>query len=418
MHWILKIVNRILVLEDIPPCFKNGTITPIYKKGGRDPLSPGSYRGITISSVLSKILETPILSRITPMVSSLGLPDILQTAYQKGLSCSDATFATQEALVMHLREGGHPYLCLFDIEKAFDSIEFSVLLSKLFNVGLRGKCWRIIMSWYTSARSRVQVGSHLSDHFTVSRGVKQGSVLSPLLFILVIDTLLKDLRTSNAGISIDGSFVGGAAHADDLHTIAPCTDAIAQQLSTIDSFTSQNHLSLNPTKTEIVKISLHHSTPDCIKLPNLNITTVESAKCLGVWWQYNLSAERAVQENISKARRAFFAFGKIDAFHGNLNPLSTSSIYDTCVLPILLYGCETWLLNTSSLSQLERFQAELGRRILKLPSFFSTSTVHFAGSLWLPGYWSGSLASLLNCSLLRSILSVLTYLHLQPSLTP
>ena len=92
----------------------------------------GSYRGITISSVFTKIRETLILTQLSDVITELNFPDILQTSYQKGLSGSDATFVTQEALLAHLREGGHTYLCLLHLQKAFDSIELSLLLERHF----------------------------------------------------------------------------------------------------------------------------------------------------------------------------------------------------------------------------------------------------------------------------------------------
>ena len=114
-----------------------------------------------------------------------------------------------------------------------------------------------------------------SDPFPISRAVKQGSVLSPLRFFIADDPLLKTLKCKHACLSMHGNFMGGGggggAHADDLRTIA--------------------------------------------------------TSCLGTWWKYNLSAIRSVQENIVKARRAFFAFGKIDAFQGHLNPLSAVNIF-------------------------------------------------------------------------------------------
>ena len=58
---------------------------------------------------------------------------------------------------LSLREGGHPYLGLFDLEKAFDSIEHSILLERLFEIGVNGRCWRIILNWYTSAQSKVHL---------------------------------------------------------------------------------------------------------------------------------------------------------------------------------------------------------------------------------------------------------------------
>ena len=108
--WITKLLNRIIVLEEIPSCMKEGIITPIYKKQGKDPLLVNSYRGITVSSVFSKLFEVTILNRLSGTLEDLQLPDVLQTAYQKGLSCSDAVFATAtEALLIHLCENGHPY---------------------------------------------------------------------------------------------------------------------------------------------------------------------------------------------------------------------------------------------------------------------------------------------------------------------
>ena len=101
-------------------------------------------------------------------------------------------------------------------------------------------------------------------------------------------------------------------------------------------------------------------------MPQLN------ANCLGYWWCWDLSATKAVDEAIKKARWAFFAFGAIRAFQGQLNPISGRSIYETCVIPTLLFGCENWVLTDSMLYQLESFQAEIGRQILKLSRHHST----------------------------------------------
>ena len=380
--WLTKILNRIFVTEEIPLCLKKGLIVPVYKRKGKDPSLASSYRGITISPIISKLLEIIILKRIEPLLEGLNMPDCLQTAYRKGLSCSDAVFTTQEALLTYLREGGHSYLCLFDLENAFDSIEHCVLLEKLLQMGIGGKTWRVIRNCYVSATSVVRVGSVFSDIVPISRGVKQGSVLSPLLFLITVDTLLKELRSQNAGLSVLGTFVGGAAHADDLRTIATTKNTIATQVNIIDNFTSKHSLRLNQAKTEIVKITLQPNQFEEVAINHLNtITTLPAAKCLGVWWSHNLSALRSVQENIIKARKAFFAFGSIQAFQGNLNPLSAISVFESCVLPILLYGCETWLLDSSTIQLLERFQLEIGRRILKLPKWFSGTVIRICLSL-------------------------------------
>lgn len=89
-NWICKIFNTILTLEDIPSSFKEGIILPIYKGKGKDPLLQSSYRGITLTSVLAKVFEFVLLDRILPIISGSGIPQLTQTAYQKGVSCSEA----------------------------------------------------------------------------------------------------------------------------------------------------------------------------------------------------------------------------------------------------------------------------------------------------------------------------------------
>ena len=114
---------------------------PVYKRQGKNPLLVSSYCGITLSSVLSKVLE---IIHLSSHLEDQGFPDQLQTAYQKGVSCIDAIFATQETLTKQLRDGGQRYLCLFNIEKAFDSVELPILLQHHFYTGINGKFWRLI----------------------------------------------------------------------------------------------------------------------------------------------------------------------------------------------------------------------------------------------------------------------------------
>ena len=121
----------------------------------------------------------------------------------------------------------------------------------------------------------------------------------------------------------------------------------------------------------------HPKTPVC-SIDGHQLVPVNAAKCLGFWWSWNLTSTVAVDEAVKKARRPFFLFGGMGAFQGNLNPMSGRTIFETCVLPILLYGCENWVLTEDILLALEKFQGEIGRRILKLSKFHSTLAVRVA----------------------------------------
>ena len=120
-----------------------------------------------------------------------GIPHPNQSAYRKGVSCADAIFATKEVINRYLQEGNKVYMCLCDLQKAFDSVEFPVLLKRFFDVEVNSKTWRILRSWYTDCQSSVCLGQHVSHSFNLGHGVRQGSILSPALFLLVMDHTVK-----------------------------------------------------------------------------------------------------------------------------------------------------------------------------------------------------------------------------------
>ena len=364
-NWLCHVFNCITQLERIPSCFKLGIVIPIYKGKGRDPLLIKSYRGITLTSVLAKVFELVLLDRISPILEDAGIPQLTQTAYRKGISCADSIFAGQEAQLKFTSEGDCIHTCFYDLTSAFDTVEFCVLLKELFHAGVKGKCWRLVKEWYTDLQSQVRVGSNLSEPFPVERGIRQGSVLSPTIFNLVIDPLLSNLRYRNMGLLINGLFLGAFAHADDIRTACTNTHDLSEQVRTVNSFVSSNGLQLCPEKCGIVTAGMSRGAMDI----DLNLPAEDCMKCLGIWWSADSSSRKSVDDRICKARGAFFAHGQLGAFHGSLNPLSSRSLIESCIIPSLMYGSESWLLNSTLLHKLESFQAELGKRILKLPRF-------------------------------------------------
>ena len=150
----------------------------------------------------------------------------MQTAYQKHNSYQDAIFATQETILKVVCEGGDAFLSLFDLKKAYDSLEHAVLLDSLFDAGIKGRTWRIISCMYNNLRAVVKSGFSISAPFTVLHSIQQGSVLSPTFFLIVMDKLLMELKENKAGNSICNLYLRGAAHADDMRTIATRNEAI------------------------------------------------------------------------------------------------------------------------------------------------------------------------------------------------
>ena len=197
-------------------------------------------------------------------------------------------------------------------------------------------------------------------------------MLSPILFLLVIDPLLRQMESKNLGPSFASLYLGASAHADDVRTITSFLQCLDKQVNLVQKFASENGLQLNTQKCEVmIASSTCMADTHLCTIESNRIEAKHSVKCLGFWWSWDLSAKVAVEEGVKKARRAFFMHSS-QVFKGSLNPLSGRAIFEICVLPILLYGCENWILTTSLLSKLEQFQGEISRRILRFPPNHST----------------------------------------------
>ena len=131
--------------------------------------------------------------------------------------------------------------------------------------------------------------------------------------------------------------MGAAIHADDLRTSASSTECVTLQEEVINQFSEGTSLKLNQEKLEVVKISANSQEYNpTLRIGNRDVSTSVSARCLGVWWNSILTAKDSVRENINKSRRSFFALGRLGAFRGDLNSLSSCSIFETCIVPTLL----------------------------------------------------------------------------------
>ena len=210
-----------------------------------------------MNSIFSKVLETLILSRLESTLTETVFPHLNQTAFRKYTGCTDAIFATQELIARYISEGSTVHMCLFDIQKAFDSVEFPVLLDRLFSIGVNSKTWRLIRNWYagTGGMCFVHLDSASSTSFPIERGVHQASILSPTLFSIVMDPLLRILESSGLGLSMNNLYSGAYLHADDIRTLASSVSSVQAQISEVLNFTSNSFLQLNPTKCEVVSFA-------------------------------------------------------------------------------------------------------------------------------------------------------------------
>ena len=117
-----------------------------------------------------------------------------------------------------------------------------------------------------------------------------------------MDPLLSMLETSKVGLSVNGCYAGGFAHADDIRTLSSSSDTLSSQVEMVGRFASEMHLKLNFSKCEVVQSARQRGQVACkVEIDGVEIPREKEGKCLGYWWQGDLFAKKAVEENVMKA---------------------------------------------------------------------------------------------------------------------
>ena len=173
----------------------------------------------------------------------------LQFRFKPGYSTTLCTSIVKNVVSRYIHNGSAVLGCFLDASKAFDMVDHGVLFCTLRDRGLPLPILRFMLSWYAT---QVRWGTCLSDVFHVSNGVRQGSVLSPVLFAVYLDGLVAELSGSGVGCYWDSLFAGAFCYADDIVLLTPCASALRTMLNICSSYAVSHGLEFNANKTQLI----------------------------------------------------------------------------------------------------------------------------------------------------------------------
>jgi hypothetical protein len=346
----------------LPTRWKKSVLIPLFKKGDKSACK--NYRGISLIDVAYKMIEAVILDRLRPAVE-LYLREN-QGGFRAGRSTIDQIFTVRQ-LVELRSEYGRPLFATFvDFKAAFDSIDrkrmYQILRTR---VGLPDRIVSLIEEMYQGSVDVVRVGSDFTDPFPVETGVKQGALLSPILFNIVLDAILHVAMEGCEGIRVDrGNPVTDLDYADDLALLAESLTDMQRMIDRLDAVASSLGLVISAEKTQTMRTPDTDPTP--LLLRGQPLADVDKFCYLGSFITMNGDAGPEVRSRIAKAENAFalltarlWSIQRID--------LSTKMrVYLAAVRPVLLYGCETWPMNIEDERRIQAFEYRCWRRILSI----------------------------------------------------
>ena len=347
--------------EVIPEEWKEGHLIKIQKKG--DLSNCANYRGITLLSVPGKVFNRVILERLKEEVDK-ELRDH-QAGFRKERSCTDQIATLRIIIEQSIEWNSSLYVCFVDYEKAFDSLDRETLWKLLRHYGVPMKFVNLIKNSYSGMTCKVVHGGTLSDGFEVKTGVRQGCLLSPFLFLLAIDWIMKT-TTEGRNNGIQWSLwkqLDDLDFADDLALLSHKQQQMQDKTTRLFDVSSKTGLKIHKGKTKLLKIN--HRNQDPILIENEPLEEVDSFTYLGSVVDQIGGTDSDVKARIGKARASFLQLKTIWKSN-KIGKKTKLRIFNSNVKSVLMYGAETWRMTKATVHKIQTFINNCLRQIMKI----------------------------------------------------
>lgn len=351
--------NRSLSRGQVPQEWLQANVVPIFKAGRRD--SADNYRPISLSSSLSKVMETLIKDFLLLWLNTSSRLNCSQHGFTANKSCTSQLLEYLNDVTEALDRKLCADSVYLDFSKAFDRVSHSILVTKLHSRGVPLTLVRWIRSFLSNRVQRVVINGAASSWCPVTSGVPQGTVLGPVLFSIFLD----DLDTViPMGVTIkkfaDDTKLYIAFKPED--RISICSQ-LQQTLDSVYSWCNRNLLPLNIKKCSVVHFGRRNPGHDYY----VNQSLIDSTVCikdLGIMLDSNLSFNQHVDYIVSKAQRLL---GFVFRTFRSRNPDTLLPVYKSLIRPMLEYATPVW--NSPAvrhISTLERVQKRFTKRLAGL----------------------------------------------------
>ena len=323
-----------------------------------------NWRGIMLLSIPSKVLTRIILERLKTAIDKKLRPE--QAGFRQDKSCTDQIATLRIIIEQFLEFQSTLYLNFIDFQKAFDSVDRNTIWKLMQHYGIPETFILLIQQLYNeNAACQVIHNGKLTEPFSVQTGVRQGCMLSPMIFLMVVDWIMRESTKNNStGIRWTlTSFLEDLDFADDLCLMSQKHQHMQQKTDKLAEEAAKTGLQVNTDKTEVMKINPKQQNP--VTLQGNNLTEVTSFTYLGSIVSTDGGADADIKARINKARHVFVTLRPIWK-SSSLSRKNKLRIFNSNVKSVLLYGSETWRVTDTLNKKIQTFINKCLRQILNI----------------------------------------------------
>jgi hypothetical protein len=316
-------------------------LCPILKDRAGDVNSSDNYRLVAVASSISKLFESVLLNYLKQCIPV----SETQFGFREGYSTDICTDVLKKTINDFCDKGSYVFALFVDLSKAFDTVNFWKLFAELESNGVAGNVVNVLAYAYSNEELRVSWQGNLSESFSRSSGTRQGSPLSPFLFSVYINSVLKKLAECDAGCRIRSKTVNHIAYADDIVLLSPSWRGLQQLMDILSCEIAERDLMFNYKKTKCMVFPPKHKSHQFLSkihdfvLDKSVIEFCDSYKHLG---HVLVSNRSDVSDMRREMRLLFFRTNILVGLFGNCN-LDVKKLlwqaYINC-----FYGASIWSL--------------------------------------------------------------------------
>ena len=323
----------------------------------------------TILKFYEKILDKRLRDQTIDQISEL------QGGSQRNKGCVDMHIILQELIEQNKKE--EMILCSYDLSKAYDRVNRDLLWNKLRTLNVDEHLIQAIMSTYSCTRICLNIGKFKSKKTAFKHGIKQGSVLSPILYIIYVNDLIKDLMKTNTGLTLktgkNTRKIPCLMFVDDLLLMAKSTEEIKILTNALTSFLNKNYAVINKKKTEIMA---NYISPELKKwLEENNYKNNSNIKYLGITININNSWTDYIEQIKQKINKKFHPLKRRGVFWKEINPINCIQLIKKLIIPTATYGAELLTLTLKNKSHIDKKIAYTFKETLGLKGYTPTNWV-------------------------------------------